>query len=47
MMDMNTLRIVVTVASFAAFVAIVSWAWSSRNAERFEDAANQPLDDHE
>ena len=46
-MDVNTLREIVTVVAFATFVGIVLWAWSGKNARRFEEAANQPLDDHE
>lgn len=46
-MDINVLREIVTVAAFCAFVAIVAWAWSGGNRERFEEAARAPLDDHE
>lgn len=42
-MDINTLRIVVTVASFAAFVGIWVWAWSARNREALEEAARIPF----
>ena len=44
-MDINTLREIVTVASFLAFVAIVAYAYVPGNRERFDDAANLPLGD--
>ena len=45
-MDVNTLRIAVTVLSFVAFIGIVSWAWSRRNRAAFDEAAQLPcLDD--
>lgn len=31
-MDVNTLRIAVTLVSFVTFVGIMVWAWSRRNA---------------
>ena len=43
--DINLLRTVVTVASFIAFVAIAVWAWSPRQAKRFDEAANLPFAD--
>ena len=42
-MDINTLRSIVTVLTFACFVGIVLWAWSRRNQDRFDDAARLPL----
>ncbi|MBC7955544.1 MAG: cbb3-type cytochrome c oxidase subunit 3 [Cytophagales bacterium] len=42
-MDVNDLRIVVTVLSLACFVGIVVWAWSRRNQSRFEEAALIPF----
>ncbi len=44
-MDINDLRIVVTLLSFAAFAGIVSWAWSSRNRQAFDEAAMLPFAD--
>jgi cytochrome c oxidase cbb3-type subunit IV len=44
-MDINTLRIAVTVVSFMVFCGIVSWAWSKRSRTAFEEAANQPIAD--
>jgi cytochrome c oxidase cbb3-type subunit 4 len=45
--DINFLRIAVTVVSFAMFVGIVAWAASARNRQRFDEAARIPLDDDE
>ncbi len=44
-MDVNDLRIAVTVLSFIAFIGIVVWAWSRRNAARFDEAAQLPFID--
>jgi len=45
-MDVNTLRIIVTLLSLAAFIGIVRWAWAGRNQARFAEAAQLPfLDD--
>jgi cytochrome c oxidase cbb3-type subunit IV len=44
-MDMNTLRVVVTVLSLAAFVGIVAWAWLRRNQAAFAQAAQLVLAD--
>lgn len=43
-MDINTLRIVTTLASFAIFIGITVWAFSRRNRERFEEAALLPFE---
>jgi len=43
-MDINTLRSVATVALFIAFVGIVVWAWSRKNANDFRQAANLPFE---
>jgi cytochrome c oxidase cbb3-type subunit 4 len=42
-MDVNTLRIAVTFASFVIFLSIVVWACLRRNAARFEEAALLPF----
>jgi cytochrome c oxidase cbb3-type subunit IV len=42
-MDVNVLRIAVTVVSLAIFVAIVIWAWSRRNQAAFDEAAQLPF----
>ena len=44
-MDVNALRIVVTLLSLAGFVGIVVWAWSRANRERFAEAAELPFFD--
>ena len=46
-LDVNTLRVVVTVLSFVAFVGIVLWAWSAKNTAAFAEAAQLPLKDDE
>ena len=43
-MDITTLRIVATVASFATFIGIAAWAFARRNRERFEEASRIPFD---
>lgn len=44
-MDINTLRSLVTVVSLLVFLGIVAWAWSRRNRERFDEAAQLPFQD--
>jgi cytochrome c oxidase cbb3-type subunit 4 len=44
-MDLNDLRSIVTVVSLLTFLGIVAWAWSRRNRERFDEAANLPFED--
>ena len=43
-MDINVLRSIVTVLAFVLFIGIVIWAWSSRNRERFDEAAKLPFE---
>ena len=43
-MDINTLRIAATLASFAAFLGIAAWAWARRNRARFDEAAQLPFE---
>jgi len=43
-MDINTLRTIATIAALLVFLGIVIWAWSSRNKERFDEAANLPFE---
>ena len=43
-MDVNTLRVIIEVATFATFIAIVAWAWSGRRVEDFHKAARLPFD---
>jgi len=44
-MDINDLRAAVTVISLLVFLGIVIWAWSRRNRERFDEAAQLPFQD--
>lgn len=44
-MDVNTLRITVTVLSFMAFIGIVVFAWTRRNQAAFSEAAQLPFVD--
>ena len=47
-MDINDLRSIVTVVSFATFLGIIWWAYGVRgNRQRFEEAANLPFADTE
>ena len=46
-MDVNILRIVVTLLSFVAFIGIVRWACSRKNAAAFDEAAQLPFLDGE
>jgi cytochrome c oxidase cbb3-type subunit 4 len=41
-MDINTLRVIVTVVALITFLGIVAWAWSSRRRAHFE-AATRPV----
>jgi cytochrome c oxidase cbb3-type subunit 4 len=43
-LDINTLRSIATVAGLITFIGIWLWAYSSRNAADFEEAANLPFD---
>ncbi|TSE27897.1 cbb3-type cytochrome oxidase subunit 3 [Tepidimonas aquatica] len=42
-MDINDMRVIVTVLSFVTFVGIWVWAWSRKNQRRFEEAAQLPF----
>ncbi len=42
-MDVNDLRIIVTVLGLVTFVGIWAWAWSKKNRARFEEAARLPF----
>ena len=42
-MDINLLRSIVTVLTFAIFIGIIWWAMSSRNQAIFDDAAQLPF----
>lgn len=40
----NTLRVVVTVASFLLFIATVLWAYAPKNKQLFDEAAQLPFE---
>ena len=42
-MDVNDLRIVVTVLSFVLFAGIVRWALAARNKPAFDEAQQLPF----
>lgn len=42
-LDINTLRMVVTVASFALFVALMVTTWTRRRKAAFDEAARLPF----
>jgi cytochrome c oxidase cbb3-type subunit 4 len=44
-MDVNDLRVIVTVLSLVTFIGIWAWAWSKKNRARFEEAARLPFQD--
>jgi cytochrome c oxidase cbb3-type subunit 4 len=44
-MDIDTLRSIVTVVAFLAFIAIVLWAYSDRSKTGFDQAARLPFDE--
>lgn len=39
----NTLRSIMTVVAFIAFIGIVVWVWSKRNKADFDEAAQLPF----
>jgi cytochrome c oxidase cbb3-type subunit IV len=42
-MDINDLRVVISVASFVVFIGIVIWAYSRKRARDFDEAAMLPF----
>lgn len=42
-MDITTMRVVATLASFACFVGIWAWAYAGKNKTRFDEAAQLPF----
>ena len=42
-MDINDLRVVITVLAFIAFLGIVFWAFSRKRKRDFEEAASLPF----
>jgi cytochrome c oxidase cbb3-type subunit 4 len=39
----NLLRSIGTVVMFVFFIGVAVWAWSARNRERFDEAAQLPF----
>jgi cytochrome c oxidase cbb3-type subunit IV len=46
-MDLTTIRIVIELFSFAVFIGILAWAFSSRRKDDFAAAAQLPFQDRE
>ena len=46
-MDVNDLRTLLMLAALIAFVGITAWAYSTRAARGFEEAARLPFADEE
>ena len=46
-MDINDLRSLFTVVTFAMFIGIVWWAYSGKRKQAFEEAAMLPFTDDE
>lgn len=44
-MDQGVIGSIFTVVVFVSFIGVVWWSFSSRNKERFDDAANLPFAD--
>ncbi|GAB3358309.1 MULTISPECIES: cbb3-type cytochrome oxidase subunit 3 [Giesbergeria] len=42
-MDITTMRVVVTLISFAMFIGIWVWAYARKNQTRFDEAAHLPF----
>ena len=46
-MDQGIVGIIFTVIVFVCFIGIVWWAFSGRNKQKFDEAANLPFADEE
>lgn len=46
-MEINDLRSIMTVVSFATFIGIVWWAYGRGRHQRFDEAANLPFAEDE
>lgn len=44
-MDVNDLRSLMTLLCFVGFIGVVLWAYSGRQASRFEEASRLPFAD--
>ena len=45
MMEEGTLRGLLTLLALLAFVGVAWWAWSGRQREKFDKAAQMPLEE--
>jgi cytochrome c oxidase cbb3-type subunit 4 len=43
-LDVNTLRSIATTVGLVTFIGIIAWAYSRRNADDFDKAANLPFE---
>lgn len=43
-MDITTMRVLATLASFAIFLGIAAWAYWKPHRERFDEAARLPFE---
>ena len=46
-MDINTIRIAITLVSFAAFAGIVAWVMNPKSRAGFDEAARLPFEEKE
>jgi cytochrome c oxidase cbb3-type subunit 4 len=46
-MDINDLRVAITVVSFVTFIGVVLWAYSSRRKDGFDRAARSVLEERD
>jgi cytochrome c oxidase cbb3-type subunit 4 len=44
-MDINDIRTIVTLVSFAIFAGILAWAWAPKRHAEFDRAARLPFED--
>lgn len=44
-MDINALRSIAAVVGLITFIGIIVWAWSEKNSERFNQAAQLPFEE--
>jgi cytochrome c oxidase cbb3-type subunit 4 len=46
-MDLNDIRVIVTVVSFVTFIGIIVWAYSGRRRAAFDQAARSVLEEED
>jgi len=44
-MDINDLRVLITLMLMVAFIGVWIWAWSKKRKQDFDEAANLPFAD--